>query len=88
MDKFREAENNPFDAPVPGQSFTDKPGNYPWEHSPQYTDTGKGSIGGKEVNDFKSLSTTKMLPMLVKAIQELSTALDAALARIKKLEDG
>ncbi len=56
--------------------------------APQYTDTGKGSIGGKEVNDFKSLSTTKMLPMLVKAIQELSTALDAAVARIKELEDG
>ena len=24
MDKFREAENNPFDAPVPGQGLTDK----------------------------------------------------------------
>ncbi len=43
MDKFREAENNPFDAPVPGQSFTDKPGNYPWEHSPQYTDTAEAA---------------------------------------------
>jgi len=43
MDKFREAENNPFDAPVPGQSFTDKPGNYPWEHAPQYTDTSEAA---------------------------------------------
>ena len=43
MDKFREAENNPFDAPVPGQSFTDKPGNYPWEHPPQYTDTSEAA---------------------------------------------
>ena len=43
MDKFREAENNPFDAPVPGQSFTDKPGNYPWEHSTQYTDTAEAA---------------------------------------------
>ena len=43
MDKFREAENNPFDAPVPGQSFTDKPGNYPWEHAPQYTDTAEAA---------------------------------------------
>ena len=25
-----------FDAPIPGQSLTDEPGNYPWEHSPQY----------------------------------------------------
>ena len=39
MDQFKEAQNNPFDAPVPGQGMTDKPGNYPWEHPPQYTDT-------------------------------------------------
>ena len=25
-----------FDAPIPGQSLTDEPGNYPWEHAPQY----------------------------------------------------
>jgi len=43
MDKFTEAENNPFDAPIPGQSLTDKPGNYPWEHPPQYTDTQEAS---------------------------------------------
>ena len=24
-----------FDAPIPGQSLTDEPGNYPWEHPPQ-----------------------------------------------------
>ena len=30
--------SNPFDAPVPGQSLTDTPGNFPWEHPPQYTD--------------------------------------------------
>ena len=30
--------SNPFDAPVPGQSLTDTPGNYPWEHPPQFTD--------------------------------------------------
>lgn len=29
---------NPFDAPVPGQSLTDEPGNYPWEHPPKMTD--------------------------------------------------
>ena len=38
MDELREAPNNPFDAPVPGQSLTDKPGNGPWEHPPQFTD--------------------------------------------------
>jgi len=31
---------------------------------------------------------SKFVPVLTKAIQELSTALDAAVARIKKLEDG
>jgi len=39
MNQFQEAPNNPFDAPVPGQGLTDKPGNYPWEHPPQYTNT-------------------------------------------------
>ena len=43
MDQFKEAPNNPFDAPVPGQGMTDKPGNYPWEHPPQYTDTMEAS---------------------------------------------
>ena len=43
MDQFKEAQNNPFDAPVPGQGITDKPGNYPWEHPPQYTDTMEAS---------------------------------------------
>jgi len=43
MDQYREADNNPFDAPVPGQGLTDKPGNYPWEHPPQYTDTSEAA---------------------------------------------
>ena len=43
MDQFKEAPNNPFDAPVPGQGLTDKPGNYPWEHPPQFTDTMEAS---------------------------------------------
>ena len=43
MEEFRESPNNPFDAPVPGQGLTDKPGNYPWEHPPQYTDTMEAS---------------------------------------------
>ena len=43
MDQFKEAPNNPFDAPVPGQGLTDKPGNYPWEHPPQFTDTSEAA---------------------------------------------
>jgi hypothetical protein len=35
---FTETEYNEFDAPIPGQSLTDTPGNAPWEHPPQITD--------------------------------------------------
>ena len=31
-DNITEPEYNSFDAPIPGQSLTDEPGNYPWEH--------------------------------------------------------
>jgi len=34
---------NIFDAPVPGQSLTDTPGNARWEHPPEYTDVEKAS---------------------------------------------
>ncbi len=43
MDQFKEGEDNPFDVPVPGQGLTDTPGNYPWEHPPQYTDTSEAA---------------------------------------------
>ena len=33
--EYVEPAENPFDAPIPGQSLTDEPGNYPWEHPPQ-----------------------------------------------------
>tara|TARA_R100000654_G_scaffold20057_1_gene40589 strand:- start:246 stop:794 length:549 start_codon:yes stop_codon:yes gene_type:complete len=33
--EYIEPSDNPFDAPIPGQSLTDEPGNYPWEHPPQ-----------------------------------------------------
>ena len=32
-----ERKTNPFDAPTPGQSLTDIPKNYPWEHAPQFS---------------------------------------------------
>lgn len=34
---------NIFDAPVPGQSLTDTPGNARWEHPPEYTDVEEAS---------------------------------------------
>ena len=39
MDEFGEGIGNPFDTPIPGQSLTDEPGNYPWEHPPTYVTT-------------------------------------------------
>ena len=38
MREFEEGIGNPFDAPIPGQSLTDTPGNYPWEHAPLISD--------------------------------------------------
>lgn len=34
---------SPFDAPIPGQSLTETPGNATWEHPPQYTDPKKAA---------------------------------------------
>ena len=51
------------------------------EVAPHYVVESKGLIDGVEVEDFKTLSTTTMIPMMMKAIQELSakvTALEAA----------
>ena len=47
------------------------------EVAPQYTEEGKGKVGEEEVDDFKTLSMLKMFPMLVKAVQELSTKVTA-----------
>ena len=37
-DNTAQPEFDPFSAPIPGQSLTDEPGNYPWEHAPLITD--------------------------------------------------
>ena len=47
------------------------------EVTSNYTSIGVGMIDGSEVNDLKSLSMTRMIPMLVKAIQELSAKVTA-----------
>ena len=52
----------------------------------QYVSLDTQTIDDVEVDYFKSLSTTKMIPMLVKAIQELSAKNDALEARIATLE--
>ena len=60
MDQFKEGQDNPFDAPIPGQGLTDEPGNYPWEHAPQFTDV-------QEVMDnlYDSLTTPKNAQQLI-----------------------
>ena len=35
MASYEEPDVNRLDAPLPGQSLTDEPGNYPWEHPPK-----------------------------------------------------
>jgi hypothetical protein len=54
--------------------------------APQYTSTGEGKVDGVAVSDFKTLSATKMIPMLVKAIQEQQVIIDSLIARIETLE--
>tara|TARA_R100001082_G_scaffold14982_1_gene7664 strand:+ start:2436 stop:3719 length:1284 start_codon:yes stop_codon:yes gene_type:complete len=56
--------------------------------APQYVDANlKEEIDGVEVNDFKSLSTIKMIPMMVKSIQELSAKIDAMQVEINNLKN-
>lgn len=57
------------------------------EVAPQYVIEGKGKVDGVEVEDFKTLSMTKMLPMILKSIQELSAKNDALEAKVTALEN-
>ena len=36
-------QDNIFDAPTPGESLTDTPGNASWEHPPQFTDVNEAA---------------------------------------------
>jgi len=54
--------------------------------APQYVETSTRKINNEEVDDFKSLSTTRMIPMLFKAIQEQQTIIDDLKSRIETLE--
>tara|TARA_R110000850_G_scaffold89063_1_gene190912 strand:+ start:866 stop:2530 length:1665 start_codon:yes stop_codon:yes gene_type:complete len=47
------------------------------EVASHYVEIGKEKIDGVEVDDFKSLSTIRMIPMMIKAIQELSAKVEA-----------
>ena len=45
--------------------------------APQYVEINKGEINGEEVDDYKSMAPARMIPMIVKAIQELSAKVTA-----------
>lgn len=54
--------------------------------APQYVETITRKIKNVEVDDFKTLSATRMIPMLFKAIQEQQTIIEDLKARIETLE--
>ena len=75
MEPRVEAKYNPFDAPVPGQSLTDTPGNAPWEHPPQMTDIHEISLF-----IFKRLTAPRAAEQIILMLQEGVPA--EALARV------
>ena len=54
--------------------------------APQYVETITRKIKNVEVDDFKTLSATRMIPMLFKATQEQQTIIEDLKARIETLE--
>ena len=66
-DNTAQPEFDPFSAPIPGQSLTDDPGNYPWEHPPKNTDP------ETIVNDLFMRMTQP------EALQEILVMLDAGI---------
>ena len=56
---------NPFDAPAPGQSLTDTPGNAKWEHPPQFTDVEKASE-----HLWERLHDRNFLPQILSFLKE------------------
>jgi len=72
---YQESKYNPFDAPIPGQSLTNEPGNAPWEHPPKITKP-EEAIGyiwdklSKEKN-FKRTITLLKFGMPVEALTKV-----------------
>jgi len=56
--------------------------------APQYVETITRKIKNVEVDDFKTLSATKMIPMLFKAIQEQQTQIEALQSEVNTLKGG
>ena len=63
--EYEQGVGDPFDSPVAGQSLTDTPGNYPWEHEPQFVDP-------EEITEYLWVTMHKK-----EFVQELIGMLDA-----------
>ena len=71
-----ERKTNPFDAPVPGQSLTDTPKNYPWEHAPQFATVEDASMRVWE-GLHNDATMDKVLILLDSGLTRLRFSLDA-----------
>ena len=56
-------ELNEFNAPIPGQSLTDSPGNAAWEHAPQFVEVSK-ALDYVYGQLLKRTNTKKLLTLL------------------------
>jgi hypothetical protein len=54
--------------------------------APQYVEYSTRKINNEEVNDFRNLSTTRMLPMLFKAVQEQQVLIEQLQAEVALLK--
>ena len=72
---YKESKYNPFDAPVPGQSLTNEPGNAPWEHPPQMVkvDEALGYVWAKlsEEKNFKRSIALLKFGMPIEALAKV-----------------
>ena len=72
---YQESKYNPFDAPIPGQSLTNEPGNAPWEHPPQMVkaEEALGYVWDKlsEEKNFKRTITLLKFGMPIEALAKV-----------------
>ena len=72
---YKESKYNPFDAPIPGQSLTNEPGNAPWEHPPQMVkmDEAMGYVWEKlsEEKNFKRSIALLKFGMPIEALAKV-----------------
>jgi len=61
---------SPLDAPIPGQSLTDSPGNWPWENPPEMSDPEEATkyyvnkLANEEVMDDLSVLLGNNMPLV------------------------